>query len=128
LAANVEGAAVSLNFQNGCFTGKIATTPINQCSNAKDQAKALQMIPSELRPIARRLLGLQSQIGLVTVQVGGRYYVSPTRTLFHNLNAFLSDIEPSDLTTVENNLPAIEKQIAAGEKAIAGQVSVPGLS
>ncbi len=53
--------------------------------------------PSDVIDIAVRMTGQLSQLGVVTVEVDGEWYVSPTRTLYDPLIVAARGLEPGDI-------------------------------
>lgn len=57
-------------------------------------------IPIEVQQIAERQLGQLGQLGFVTVEVDGAWYVSPTRTSTDLLLVAMQGLEPGDIETL----------------------------
>ena len=128
LTANLDGIAASLSVSGDCVTATFATEHIHQCaSSASNVQKELGLLPVALRPIVTRLSQIRPQVGIMTVEEDGQWYVSPTRTLLDDVDAYLSQLEPSDLTRVSGNLPGIELAVKELEQRFA-QRQLPTLS
>ena len=57
-------------------------------------------VPVEVQAIAERLVGQLGQVGVVTVEVDGRWYVSPSRTLTDVLLVGMQGLEGDDIETL----------------------------
>lgn len=57
-------------------------------------------VPIEVQQIAERQLGQLGQVGFVTVEVDGSWYVSPTRTSTDLLLVAMQGLEPGDIETL----------------------------
>ena len=71
-------------------------------------------MPVEVQAIAERLVGQLGQVGVVTVEVDGRWYVSPSRTLTDVLLVGMQGLEGDDIEThaeeIEEQRTEIEEQ------------------
>lgn len=123
LTGSLNGAAVSLVYARGCLTGHLATRSFHECGASKSSPQSEALIPAALRPVLTHIADSRPDLGFVTVQVNGNWYVSPTRTLLQGLNAYLSVLRPGDLLAIAASLPTIEHEITQREKALLGQGS-----
>ena len=103
LSATLRG--VTIGYQGGCVT--IATqngTTIRKCPTKSEMSalskQALSALPSPLRRMVLRLGKSHPSSGFLVVNEGGRWFVSPTATLFDDVNGYLGIFEPQDLTAI----------------------------
>ncbi len=91
---------ITIKLQGGCDTVQIGQLSERQCGNSSMQQQGLGQLLSALPPalassIAHiRRVGLH--LGIVAVEQGGRWYVSPTATVLHSVHALLAALRPID--------------------------------
>jgi hypothetical protein len=82
-------------------TGTDNGEPIDQTERycAEDVRPVLEEsdTPADVIDIAVRMTGQASQLGVVTVEVDGQWYVSPSRTLYDPLIVAARGLEPGDI-------------------------------
>lgn len=101
----LSSGQLELSYANGCGTlvGP-GPTPQHFCHDQITDNSSLKELLADMPPdvasIARRVMGAQADIGFVTVQENGLWYVSPVRTLCQYIVGYLQLLQPSDLTTI----------------------------
>lgn len=97
----------TITYANGCETLQVGSRTHRACTGATTANSALASLPpalqqffAALEPLAQRFRASPPAIGLLTVQEGGRYYVSPVGTLLDDVDAVLARMEPSDLERI----------------------------
>lgn len=125
LTARYDG--ITFSYKDGCLTYTRAGQTVRQCLSAPTakteiraiRAELLALLPRSLRALVTRLETKKVAIELMTVQENGRWYVSPTATMFEAMNASLSLLRPQDLVAiasfVENpaEVQSFERSIAS---------------
>ena len=109
LTLSVKGQGMQLEYANGCYTYTVNGTTRHQCAQGGDRflAQMKALLPPPVRPIFARLTTMKPDVGFVTVDQGGKWYVSPTRTYLEAVSAFLSELQPGDVQTIINNASGI---------------------
>ncbi|MCU1494030.1 MAG: hypothetical protein JWO62_1794 [Acidimicrobiaceae bacterium] len=111
-AVTVTHGPATYRYANGCITitgaSNVATGPI--CSTS---AASLASLPAALRALVDRLRAAKIATGFITVEVGGRWFVSPTRTLFQELDATLAALRPQDLLDLAAYARAFEAKLGS---------------
>ena len=109
LTLSVKGQGMQLEYANGCYTYTVNGTTRHQCAKGGDRylAQIKALLPQPVRPIFTRLTNTKPDVGFVTVDQGGKWYVSPTRTYLEAVSAFLSELHPGDIQTIINNASGI---------------------
>lgn len=79
---------VRIEYDGTCFKSQGLPVPPSLCGN---QLAQLSGVP---------LTTTKPDVGIVCVQVGGSWYVSPTRTVLEDMTAVLRTLKPSDLTSL----------------------------
>jgi hypothetical protein len=105
LTVTVKDRGVELEYGNGCYTYTVMGTTGHQCAQGGDQylAQIKALLPQPVQPIFTRLTTIEPDVGFVTVDEGGKWYVSPTRTCLEAVSAFLSELHPGDIQAVIDN-------------------------
>jgi hypothetical protein len=127
LTARYDG--ITFSYKEGCLTYTQASETVHRCpspaaAKAERQAviaRLLPRLPRSLRALVTRLETKKVAIGLMTVQENGRWYVSPTATMFEAMNASLSLLQPQDLVAIASFVenPA---EVQSFERSIANLV------
>ncbi len=119
LTVRIPGGEVE--YAGGCLTEVHAGATRHECAGAGGQVQKalLADLPPPVAVIYQRLIDSHPATGLVTTEVGGRWYVSPTRTYLQVLDTALSEFEPSDVKTIIAN--------ASGIGAALGKLAQQGL-
>lgn len=114
----------TITYANGCETLRVGKRTHRQCAGATTANSALASLPpalqqffAALEPLTERLKASPPAIGLLTVQEGGRYYVSPVGTLLDDVDAVLARMEPSDLERIAR---AVEQLSSAASADLGG--------
>ena len=109
LTVTVKGQGRELEYANGCYTYTAQGATSHQCAQGDVQylAQLKAFLPQPVQPIFTRLTTIKPDIGFVTVDQGGKWYVSPTRTYLEAISAFLSELRPGDIQTVIDNASGI---------------------
>lgn len=109
LTVTVKDQASELKYANGCYTYSTMGTTKHQCAQGSDQylARLEALLPPPVQPIFTRLTTMKPDLGFVTVDEDGAWYVSPTRTYLAAISAFLSELRPGDVQTVIANASGI---------------------
>jgi hypothetical protein len=82
-------------------------------------------LPADVRALITRLGTTQPDLGLVTVQENGKWFVSPVATLLQVINAFAEELQPQDLTMIAGyakNPAAAKQAFSTFERALLGLV------
>jgi hypothetical protein len=92
-------ATVTLN--GSCVTIQVGQMAEHDCgAQSSDEAELHQveaLLPPAVLSSLQRLGSSRPDLGLVTVEENGSWYVSPVATVLHSLNACLAVLQPSDL-------------------------------
>jgi hypothetical protein len=64
-----------------------------------------------VQPVLERLLSAKPDEGFVTVEENGSWFVSPLRTAFQSVSAWLALFQPSDIQTFISSASAIKADI-----------------
>lgn len=108
LTVTIEGQGTVLQYANGCYTYTVEGTTRHQCAQGSSQFAQLKtFLPPAVQPIFTRVTTMKPNIGFVTVDQGGKWYVSPTRTYLEAISDFLAELRPGDIQTVINNASGI---------------------
>ncbi|HET9059858.1 MAG TPA: hypothetical protein VFN61_08045 [Acidimicrobiales bacterium] len=103
-------AGLVVNYSGGCLTVQAQGRTEHECaSTSTKQAEQalLSSLPPAVQPILQRFISSPPDVGIVTSEVDGRWYVSPTRTYLQAVNAVLADLQPNDIQTVIANASGI---------------------
>jgi hypothetical protein len=126
LAFDLRYGGDEVSYSNGCYTYVSAGQTKSLCAGqnaSQSEAQLLSVLPPALRPIYRRLVSSQPDIGFVTVQENGSWFVSPTRSYLQVIVALLSEFQPGDLQALVANGPALAR---AFEKLFGQEVQKAG--
>ena len=113
LSINVSAHGVQVNYANGCFTATYMGQTTHQCRSSGSQAldKILQVLPPAVQPIVERISHARPDVGFVTVEENGSWFVSPVRTVLQEISASLALFQPSDIQTFISNASAIKADL-----------------
>jgi hypothetical protein len=133
LSASFRGITISI--KGGCVAVTAPTGTTSHCpsptSRSVEEQRILAVLPASLRSLATRLLTTHPDTGIVSVNENGQWFVSPTATLLHDVNAYLAILEPQDLQAIANlaRNPAEAKAIARAleQLSLSGVTSGSGL-
>jgi len=103
---------VSITFKNGCITETRGSITQHECAASRDatgatkaQQRAVKeivaLLPRNVRAVVSRFEHSHASFGLVTVEEGGRWYVSPLETMLDDLDSFLAIPQAQDLVAIE---------------------------
>lgn len=113
MRVDVPRAGVSFDYAGGCYTITTAGQTRRHCQDKSATSQIehvlVQSMPPAVQPIIQRLIVSPPDIGIVTSEVNGRWYVSPTRTYLQALNATLAELRPGDIQSLVANGGAIGK-------------------
>lgn len=102
LSASVRG--ITIGIKGGCVSVTTPAGTTNRCpsSAAKpgEEQRILSVLPPSLRPLTSRLFTMHPAIGIVAVNQDGAWFVSPTATVFYDIDAALSILQPQDLRAI----------------------------
>lgn len=110
LGVHVKAGTTSIDIANGCETVTMNASTVHTCgatgglaNMSAERRQLVQDMPAAVRPILQRFIDSPPDVGFVTSQVNGKWYISPTRTLLQAVNAYLADLAPGDIQTVIAN-------------------------
>ena len=112
LAFDIKYGGDEVNYSNGCYTYVSAGQTKTVCPSqnaSQSEAQLLSVLPPALKPIYQRFVSSRPDIGFVTVEENGSWFVSPTRTYLQVIVAVLSEFQPGDLQTLVANGPALAR-------------------
>jgi hypothetical protein len=92
--------------------------------------KFIAMLPASLQAVVERLVSSKPDEGFVTVQEDGSWFVSPLRTAFQSVSAWLALFQPSDIQTFISAVPALKADIQKYFEQLAPELGerVPSLA
>jgi hypothetical protein len=107
MTISVSAHGVDVIYANGCFTANYQGQTVHECRSQGTQtiSKLIGALPAPVRPIFQRLTTADPDVGLVTVEENGSWFVSPIRTALQEVSAFLALFQPSDIQTIISNVP-----------------------
>ena len=127
---SAHGANVS--YANGCVTEQYQGRVTHECRSQEIGSvdKIVQMLPASVQPVLERLLSAKPDEGFVTVEENGSWFVSPLRTAFQSVSAWLALFQPSDIQTFISSAPAIKADIQKYFEQLVPELSgrVPSLA
>ncbi|HET9059856.1 MAG TPA: hypothetical protein VFN61_08035 [Acidimicrobiales bacterium] len=116
LGVHIKTASMSIDAANGCETIVMSGHTVHTCGaaaglgNGSATGKELvQAMPAPVRPILQRFIDNPPDAGIVTSEVNGKWYLSPTRALLQAVNAYLADLKPGDIQTVIANAHGVDQ-------------------
>ncbi|HUZ21170.1 MAG TPA: hypothetical protein VMU75_11435 [Acidimicrobiales bacterium] len=115
----VRSIRLTMTFAGRCVTIALPAKTKRECATGAERTKALALVPAPLRPILERLSGVRPDTGIVTVEVDGQWYVSPTRTLLQDLDAELGVFRPQDLATIAADWATIVRDLERSGRSLA---------
>jgi len=118
MVLNVKSIRLTMTFADRCVTVALPGKITHECATGSERAKELALLPAPLRPILERLSGVHPDTGIVTVEVGGQWYVSPTRTLLQDVDAELGAFRPQDLATIAADWATIEREFQQSARSL----------
>lgn len=132
LRFDVSGGGINVSYADGCARLSVLGTTRAECGDAgagtAELRSLLQDMPAAVAPIFQRLATTPPDLGFVTVEERGQWYVSPTRTLLQAVVAGLSEFRAQDLTTIADNAEAVEHGFTTWlDKQVQGQLGTGGL-
>ncbi len=120
LGTSGRQATARITLDGSCVTIEMGQMSEHECGAGAAQPGQLSqlqaLLPAGVSSSLRRLVGEQADIGLVTVEENGSWYVSPTATVLHTLVAELEELQPSDLQAWASFVrdPAAIRRFVAG--------------
>jgi hypothetical protein len=123
IAFAITYGSTDITYAHGCATITMGFTTTHVCRGTADSApeqRALDALPPAIRSLLERLATTHPQYGIVTVEEGGSWYVSPTRTVLQSADALLSMFQPGDLETIASYWNRIERQLSKAATSAAG--------
>lgn len=135
LGLSASIGAITITIKNGCVSETTVAGTTSHCpspaSKSAEARRVLAVLPSSLRPLATRLLTTHPAIGIVALDEGGGWYLSPVATALDDIDAYLSILQPQDLVAIGDlaRNPAEARALARSLEAIAtsGLTSGSGL-
>jgi hypothetical protein len=115
---------LSIDFAGGCLTMTMQGRAEHECqgTSRSQAAQALvSSLPPAVQPILQRFITSPPDIGIVTSEVNGSWYVSPTRTYLQEINAVLAELQPNDIQTIIANASGIGQGFMQYAQKEAGQ-------
>ncbi|MGA3218647.1 MAG: hypothetical protein ABSE77_06165 [Acidimicrobiales bacterium] len=113
MTVNVSAHGVQVNYANGCFTATYQGQTTHECRSQESQTidKVLQVLPPAVQSIVERISHATPDVGFVTVEENGSWFVSPTRTVLQEISASLALFQPSDIQTFISSASAIKADL-----------------
>jgi hypothetical protein len=113
LTFSVVASGASITYANGCATENVLGSLRKVCQGANNPylSKLLSALPPPVSAIVKRLSSAHPETGFVTVEEGGRWFVSPTRTALQAVVAVMQELKSSDLHTIVDNAPAVRQAL-----------------
>ena len=101
------------SYANGCVTEQFQGRVTHECRDQEMASvdKFVDMLPAAVQPVLERLLSSRPDDGFVTVEENGSWYVSPLRTAFQSVSAWLALFQPSDIQAFISSAGAIKADI-----------------
>ncbi|GAC1532144.1 MAG: hypothetical protein NVS3B12_09350 [Acidimicrobiales bacterium] len=99
LRASYKGSTIALAPGARCLT--VAGAPGPEMPGTCGSAGARQSLPPSLTGPLASLTNLRPEVGIVTVRRGGKWYVSPTRTILDDTEAVLRVLTPEILQSLK---------------------------
>jgi hypothetical protein len=123
---------VNVSYANGCVTEQFQGRVTHECRSQEIESvdKFVQMLPAPVQPVLERLLSAKPDEGFVTVEENGSWFVSPLRTAFQSVSAWLALFQPSDIQTFISSASAIKADIQKYFEQLVPELSgrVPSLA
>jgi hypothetical protein len=121
LTATYRGMTITVH--GHCITLSSKGHVTNQCTATPQVQKITASLPANLRTAITQLESTRPNFGIMTVEEGGRWFVSPTATLLQGADSLISIITPQFLSTVatfaKNPLQA-EQVLSTLERSLLG--------
>jgi len=96
VSGSVRGT--QFTYANGCISvDSTAGVTVEFCKKDLSKLLADMHLPAAANQLVNLIEGLHPQVGLVTVSEGGKWYVSPTRTILDYADGFLASISSQQL-------------------------------
>jgi len=113
MTIDVSARGVQVNYANGCFTATYQGQTTHECRSQESQAndKILQVLPPAVQSIVGRISSATPDLGFVTVEENGSWFVSPVRTVLQEISASLALFQPSDIQTFISSASAIKSSL-----------------
>jgi hypothetical protein len=97
-------AGIPVSYKGGCLTYGYKGRSVRQCptraASSAEIKKIIATFPPALRGLVTRLVTIRPAVGFVTVEEGGRWFVSPVATLLDDMDVFLTVLRPGDLLAI----------------------------
>ena len=120
---------ITISIAGRCATTSFRGQARKVCSSPAQVEKLLNLFPPATRSLVERLQHARPDSGLATVEVGGKWFVSPIATVFQSINAVASLLEPQDLrmiATFARDPAAIKKAFMDLERSLLRRASSSG--
>jgi hypothetical protein len=113
MTINLSAHGVQVTYASGCFTATYQGQTTHECRSQEPQAinKVLQVLPPAVQSIVERISSATPDVGFVTVEENGSWFVSPVRTVLQDISAALALFQPSDIQTFISSASAIEADL-----------------
>jgi len=132
LGLSVRYEGITINYKGGCLTYSYLGRSVRRCAkhavSSAEVRKIIEAFPPSLRGLVTSLAKNPPAIGFVTVQEGGRWFVSPVATLLDDVDASLAILRPQDLVAIAalaENRQEAEALARSLEKLLFGSVLGP---
>lgn len=122
----IVARGVTITVKGNCETLSYLGHSKKTCAAASQNQAVLKLLPADVRALVNRLGRTRPDIGLVTVQENGKWYVSPVATMLQVVNAFAEELQPQDLTMIAGyakNPAAAKRAFSNFEQALLGLVA-----
>ncbi len=132
LAFQLSAQGANVSYANGCVTEQSQGRLTHECRSQEMASldKFIAMLPASLQAVVERLVSSKPDEGFVTVQEDGSWFVSPLRTAFQSVSAWLALFQPSDIQTFISAVPALKADIQKYFEQLAPELGerVPSLA
>jgi hypothetical protein len=125
IGLKIVARGVTITLHGKCETMSYLGRSKTTCTTANKSQAIFKLLPADVRALITRLGTTQPDLGLVTVQENGKWFVSPVATLLQVINAFAEELQPQDLTMIAGyakNPAAAKQAFSTFERALLGLV------
>jgi hypothetical protein len=97
-------------YTNGCITIDTVAT-VQFCKTNLQQLLSSQHAPAAVTNLVNIVANLKPNYGITAVKEGGKWYVSPVRTVLDNFDALLAAFTPQQVDQIVNDIEQLEPQL-----------------
>jgi hypothetical protein len=115
ITGSIKGTDFS--YDNGCVTVATLAT-IQFCKSNLEKLLLAEHVPEAVTSLVNIFLSLKPDAGIMTVEEGGKWYVSPVRTFLDNGSALLAAITPQQIDEIITDI----QQLAPSASHVATKV------